>query len=81
MQKNRFFIKGHPFLYLCIINLMLLLFLIPAALAFGNDELEVKRDKEKTVYTIDSKEDQKKDTDKENAWEMLKNKNMWIQKK
>jgi hypothetical protein len=64
-----------------MISAMLLLFLNPAPLAFGKDELEVKRDKEKTVYTIDSKDDQKKDEDKANAWEMLKNKNIWIQPK
>jgi len=72
MQKSKVFINWHSLLNLCMINFMLLLFLNPAPLAFGKDELEVKRDKEKTVYTIDSKDDQKKDEDKANAWEMLK---------
>jgi hypothetical protein len=81
MQKNKIFIDWHSLLYLCIINFLLILFLHSPVTAYDKEELEVKRDKEKTVYSIDSKEDQKKDEDKANAWEMLKNKNMWIEKK
>ncbi|MCX5813536.1 MAG: hypothetical protein NT178_13480 [Proteobacteria bacterium] len=81
MQKSKIFIGWHSLLYLCLINFILLLFLHSAAIASDKEELEVRRDKEKTVYTIDSKDDQKKDEDKANAWEMLKNKNIWIQPK
>jgi hypothetical protein len=64
-------------LYLCIV-----LFLSGLApLVFGEDELDIKKDKDKTVYTVGSKEDQKKDEDKENSWEMLKNMNPWIRVK
>jgi hypothetical protein len=81
MQKSNISIDWHLPLYLYIINCILLLFLHSTSMAYDKEELEVKRDKEKTVYTIDSKDDQKKDEDKANAWEMLKNKNIWIQPK
>jgi hypothetical protein len=81
MQRNKIFTGRHSLLYLLIINLFLLFFLHSAVLAGSKEELEVKRDKDKTVYTIGSEEDQKKDEDKANAWEMLKNKNIWIQPK
>jgi hypothetical protein len=81
MRKTKTFTNRYPLLYLFMINFILLLFLHSAALANDKEELEVKRDKQKTVYIIDSKDDQKKDEDKANAWEMLKNKNIWIQPK
>jgi len=81
MQKNKTFIDWHSLLYLCMIIFFLLSLLHSAVLAYDKEELEVKRDKDKTVYTIGSEEDQKKDEDKANAWEMLKNKNIWIQPK
>ncbi|MCX5810596.1 MAG: hypothetical protein NTX36_14720 [Proteobacteria bacterium] len=50
----------------------------------GQDELNIKRDEEKTVYTIGSSHADKKDQaeeDKENSWEMLKNMNLWMKNK
>jgi hypothetical protein len=81
MKSNERFNRRLLSIYAIIINFILLLFLHSAAFSYDKEELQVKRDKEKTVYTIDSKDDQKKDEDKANAWEMLKNKNMWIQPK
>jgi|WetSurMetagenome_2_1015567.scaffolds.fasta_scaffold1366411_1 hypothetical protein len=81
MQKTKTFNNRCLLLYLFMVNFILLLLLHSAVLATDKEELAVKRDKQKTVYTIDSKDDQKKDEDKANAWEMLKNKNMWIQPK
>ncbi len=81
MLKTKAF-SSKNVLYLCIVSLVL--FLLPGLtpLAFGEDELDIKKDKEKTVYTIGgSKDDQKKDEDKENSWEMLKNVRPWIQVK
>ncbi len=40
------------------------------------ETLSVTRDKEKTVYTIGGTT-QKEDPDKEKAWEMLKDLNIW----
>lgn len=83
MFKSKIFNSKHLFLYLSIFIFMLLLLSGPAPLTFAKDELNVKRDNEKTVYTIEPKEDQKRnqDKDKENAWEMLKNIKPWIQTK
>ena len=39
---------------------------------FGDEGLEVKKDKDKTTYSVGSS-DEKKDEDKEKAWDMLKN--------
>jgi hypothetical protein len=39
----------------------------------ADEGLEVKNEKDKTTYTIESGEDKKKDEDKEKAWDMLKN--------
>jgi hypothetical protein len=50
----------------------------------GQEELNIKRDEEKTVYTIGSSQTDKKDQaaeDKANSWEMLKNMNLWMKNK
>ena len=67
---------------------MILVFLFvfphPASSESGQEELNVTRDEEKTVYTIGSSQPDKKDQaaeDKENSWEMLKNMNLWIKNK
>lgn len=62
------------------------LFVFPhlASSESGQDELNIKRDEEKTVYTIGSSQADKKDQaaeDKENSWEMLKNMNLWMKNK
>jgi len=62
------------------------LFVFPhsASSESGQEELNVQRDEEKTVYTIGSSHADKKDQaeqDKENSWEMLKNMNLWIKNK
>lgn len=49
-------------------------------------EVEVKRDKEKTVYSIGSSQENKNGTteaekDKEKAWDMLRNSNIIIDKR
>lgn len=49
-------------------------------------EMEVKRDKEKTVYSIGSSQENKDGTteaekDKEKAWDMLRNSNIIIDKR
>jgi hypothetical protein len=49
--------------------------------AFADDAiLDVKKDEDKTVYSIDSKEETRQD-DKEKAWDMLKNGNILIDKR
>ena len=47
---------------------------------FAKDTLEVIRDKDKTVYSIDSDDDavREDERDKERAWQMLQNGNIWI---
>jgi len=55
----------------------------PAYSDAEKDNLNVEKDKEKTVYTIGSSQKDKKDQseeDKKNSWEMLKNTNLWIRK-
>ena len=75
----------HLSLYMCLVVFIFFFFLLSylTPSAFCKDELNVKRDNEKTVYTIDSKEDQKRDQDrdKDNSWEMLKNIKPWVQTK
>lgn len=67
--------------YLSVMVLTLMFFLILSGPTSGDNNIDVKRDKDKTVYIIDSKNDQKEDKDKENAWEMLKKNNLWIKEK
>lgn len=47
---------------------------------FAKDTLEVKKEKDKTVYTIDSDDEslREEQRDKEQAWQMLQNGNIWI---
>lgn len=68
---------------LFIIVLTLLFITYPACSEDRKEDLNVERDKEKTVYTIGSSQKDKKDQseeDKKNAWDMLKNSNLWIRK-
>jgi hypothetical protein len=46
----------------------------------AKDTLEVIRDKDKTSYVIDSDDQgaREEERDKERAWQMLQNGNMWI---
>jgi hypothetical protein len=49
--------------------------------AFSKDELQVIDDKDKTVYSMSSDDDaynQEQERDKERAWQMLQNQNVWI---
>jgi hypothetical protein len=48
--------------------------------AYAKDTMEVVRDKDKTVYTIDSDDSYRREEerDKERAWQMLQNGNFWI---
>ena len=47
---------------------------------FAKDTMEVVNDKDKTVYVIDSDDEDRKEEekDKERAWQMLQNSNIWI---
>ena len=65
----------------------LLLFIL-TTLVYGDSEkreLEIKRDKDKTVYMIggqsDSKEKDQTEEDRKNSWEMLKNSRIRIDKR
>ncbi|MCX8021340.1 MAG: hypothetical protein N2745_01020 [Syntrophorhabdaceae bacterium] len=66
-----------------IISFTLLFFPILSFSSEEKEKIDVKRDKEKTVYTIDGGDDKKKEQkdDRENSWEMLKNMKLWIEKK
>ena len=46
----------------------------------AKDTLEVIRDKDKTVYSIDSDDEalREQERDKERAWQMLQNGNIWV---
>jgi hypothetical protein len=46
----------------------------------AKETMEVVRDKDKTVYSIDSDDSARReeDRDKERAWQMLQNGNFWI---
>ncbi|MBA4416676.1 MAG: hypothetical protein C0392_02005 [Syntrophus sp. (in: bacteria)] len=50
------------------------------SVVFAKDTIDVVEDKDKTVYTIesDNSSQQDADKDKENAWKMLQNQNLWI---
>jgi len=69
-----------------LLSLIVLTFFLmpyPAYCEDRKEDLNVERDKEKTVYTIGSSQKEKKDQseeDKKNAWDMLKNSNLWIRK-
>jgi hypothetical protein len=47
---------------------------------FARETMEVIRDKDKTVYVIDSDDESRREEerDKERAWQMLQNGNIWI---
>lgn len=53
------------------------------SLLFAQDEINVSRDREKTVYTIDSSDENRQEQEKERdrAWDMLKNMPIIIDKK
>ena len=55
----------------------------PQSLLFAQDEIGVSRDKEKTVYTIDSSDESRQQQEKERdrAWDMLKNMPIIIDKR
>ena len=46
----------------------------------AKDTMEVRKEKDKTVYTIDSDDEgiREEERDKERAWQMLQNGNIWI---
>ncbi len=49
--------------------------------ALAKDTMEVIRDKDKTAYVIDSDDSEylrEQERDKERAWQMLQNGNLWI---
>ncbi len=50
------------------------------ATASSNDQLKVERDRDKTVYSLDSDEkyDREQQREQERAWDMLKNQNLLI---
>ncbi len=81
MNKFKRFVIRHSTQYFLLIIFTLIFFLILLGPTSGDNNIDVKRDKDKTVYIIDSKNDQKENKDKENAWEMLKNNNLWIKQK
>mgnify|MGYP000898614783 CR=1 FL=1 len=67
----------------CIVFIILFTIPSPASSENRKDELNIEKDKDKTVYTIGSSQKDKKDQaeeDKKNSWEMLKNSNLWIRK-
>lgn len=66
-------LKSH-ILTLCISILLLLLSGLPALL-LATDEISVTREKEKTIYTIDSGDENRLEQERERdkAWDMLKN--------
>lgn len=51
-----------------------------ASPAWAKDTIEVVRDKDKTSYVIESDDSaaREEERDKQNAWRMLQNGNMWI---
>jgi hypothetical protein len=69
-------------------TILVALFIAPCLLiaggqkeAFGKEELEVVRDKDKTTYIMggdDGANQREQDRDKERAWQMLQNQNLWI---
>jgi len=81
MHKFKMLAIRYSTQYLSVMVLTLMFFLILSGPTSGDNNIDVKRDKDKTVYIIDSKNDQKEDKDKENAWEMLKKNNLWIKEK
>ena len=59
---------------------------VNAPLNSSSEEIEVKRDKEKTVYSLGSSQERKdglteEERDKEKAWDMLRNSNIVIDKR
>jgi hypothetical protein len=63
--------------YLLVLSISLLLFLIsgPQLSLSAQDEISVSRDKDKTVYSIDSNDENRLQQEKERdrAWDMLRN--------
>ena len=53
---------------------------LPPSMARAKDTIEVVKDKDKTAYVIDSDDEYRREEerDKENAWKMLQNSNIWI---
>lgn len=67
--------------------IFVLLFIVYAP-AYGDAEkreLDIQRDKDKTVYMIggqtDTKQKDQEEEDRRNSWEMLKNSKIWIDKR
>ena len=65
-------------LWPCLGLIMLFIVSLPSPALFGEDKIDVKRDQDKTVYTIGQDDQNRREEEKERdrAWEMLKN--MWI---
>lgn len=66
---------GFPGILRCSVLILLLMSGIHAAFlthACAEEQLDIKKEKDRTVYTIGSSPEQK-DEDKDKAWEMLKN--------
>lgn len=66
---------GFPGILRCSVLILLLMSGIHAAFlthARAEESLDIKKEKDRTVYTIGSSPEQK-DEDKDKAWEMLKN--------
>jgi hypothetical protein len=63
--------------YLLILSISLLLFVVsgPQLSLSAQDEISVSRDKDKTVYSIDSNDENRLQQEKERdrAWDMLRN--------
>lgn len=81
-MKFKYYILKGSFVFLVATFLLL-----PGLLsnATGKDTMEIKRDENKTVYSIGSSQDKKAgktedEKDKERAWDMLKNMNIIIDK-
>jgi hypothetical protein len=68
--------------YLCISILLLLLFGVQSLL-LAQDEISVSRDKDKTVYTIESGDENRQEQakEKDRAWDMLNNMPIIIDKR
>jgi len=71
--KTKYYFQG-----VCTIFVLSLFVLSMPLSTFGREELDEKKDKDKTVWTIGSSEDKQQQEDKDKAWDMLKNMNLWM---
>ncbi|OPY73159.1 MAG: hypothetical protein A4E63_01019 [Syntrophorhabdus sp. PtaU1.Bin050] len=69
---NCFVYFGKPFVVVIVCLALSAFFNMLPLPVYGEDKIRVERQKDKTVYIIDSEKDEGKSDDKAQSWEMLR---------